>query len=299
MSGEVGGGLVGSGNSGGCGGAGVGINLRDRGTRRGIVGNRPLGSEMLLAPMSRARRVPLPKLRQKRTRRPGSTTYDEDAFLRSVANAQGSRRIGPWSHFWSTLDQSPISRVRSPRGAKTTPDEHHPDSSRLTVLATLAITLTACQTTTTTTTTTPNRFEVADADHDKALSLNETNEYLVGEIFMTRDGNKDGKITRAEWRIVKDADNGGAIPLSGHQCRRHCHHGRGARLRPEEGNGKGGHAPPTATRMGSYLPKRSRPIREQGRTGPLILSRGRRRYLTRHLRRSAGVARPSIRNAAT
>src|SRR3954463_301903 len=51
----------------------------------------------------------------------------------------------------------------------------------------------------------PNHFEAADANHDGTLSLDEANAYLVGEIFRARDKNKDGKITRAEWVVSKDA----------------------------------------------------------------------------------------------
>jgi Ca2+-binding EF-hand superfamily protein len=53
--------------------------------------------------------------------------------------------------------------------------------------------------------TTPNRFEQADTNHDKMLSLDEANAYLVGELFGPRDKNKDGKLTRAEWMISKDS----------------------------------------------------------------------------------------------
>ena len=67
----------------------------------------------------------------------------------------------------------------------------------LIALATLPLTLASGQTL--------NRFDEADANHDKMLSLDETNKYLVAEIFKTRDSNKDGKVTRAEWMIVKDA----------------------------------------------------------------------------------------------
>ncbi|PYJ07999.1 MAG: hypothetical protein DMF06_14105 [Verrucomicrobia bacterium] len=75
---------------------------------------------------------------------------------------------------------------------------------KLTVLAAMAITLAACQTTTTSTTT-PNRFETADVNHDKFLSLDEINVYLVTEIFDSRDANKDKKMTRAEWGATGDA----------------------------------------------------------------------------------------------
>ena len=62
----------------------------------------------------------------------------------------------------------------------------------LIALATVALTMAACQTTTAPTT----HFEQADANHDKRLSLDETNNYLVNEVFNARDTNKDGKMTR-------------------------------------------------------------------------------------------------------
>jgi hypothetical protein len=52
---------------------------------------------------------------------------------------------------------------------------------------------------------TPDRFAKADANHDKFLSLDEANAYLVNEIFGARDKNHDGKLTKAEWNISKDA----------------------------------------------------------------------------------------------
>lgn len=51
----------------------------------------------------------------------------------------------------------------------------------------------------------PERFAKADTNHDKRLSLNEANAYLVGELFSSFDKNKDGKITKAEWLVSKDA----------------------------------------------------------------------------------------------
>ena len=76
----------------------------------------------------------------------------------------------------------------------------------LIALTTLPLTLAPGQT--------PDRFNAADANHDKTLWLDsETNQYLVAEIFKMRDSNKDGKITRAEWMIIKDhGQTGGAIP---------------------------------------------------------------------------------------
>jgi len=72
----------------------------------------------------------------------------------------------------------------------------------LTALATLALTLAACQTPAP---TAPNRFDEADANRDKALSLDEINTYLVSEVFSSRDANKDGKLTTAEWMTGNDA----------------------------------------------------------------------------------------------
>ena len=73
----------------------------------------------------------------------------------------------------------------------------------LIALASAVSVITACQTTTTS--SSPNRFDQADANHDKSLSLDETNSYLVTEIFSARDTNKDGKMTREEWMVGDDA----------------------------------------------------------------------------------------------
>ena len=51
----------------------------------------------------------------------------------------------------------------------------------------------------------PERFAKADANHNKMLSLDEANSYLVGELFSALDKNKDGKLTKAEWNPGKDA----------------------------------------------------------------------------------------------
>ncbi len=63
------------------------------------------------------------------------------------------------------------------------------------MLAAVALAMTAYQATA----ATPNLFDQADANHDKFLSLEEINVYLVSEIFASRDKNKDKKLTRAEW----------------------------------------------------------------------------------------------------
>jgi Ca2+-binding EF-hand superfamily protein len=53
----------------------------------------------------------------------------------------------------------------------------------------------------------PERFAKADADHNKMLSLDEANAYLVGELFSALDKNKDGKITKAEYLVNKGDAN--------------------------------------------------------------------------------------------
>jgi Ca2+-binding EF-hand superfamily protein len=68
-------------------------------------------------------------------------------------------------------------------------------------LAITASILAACQTTA----PPPNQFAQADENHDKSLSLDEANGYLVTEIFSSRDANKDGKLTREEWGGSGDA----------------------------------------------------------------------------------------------
>ena len=50
-----------------------------------------------------------------------------------------------------------------------------------------------------------DRFAQADKNHNKSLSLDEANAFLVSEIFGPRDKNKDGKLTRAEWMVSKDS----------------------------------------------------------------------------------------------
>ncbi|MFZ1218299.1 MAG: EF-hand domain-containing protein [Chthoniobacterales bacterium] len=72
----------------------------------------------------------------------------------------------------------------------------------------------------------PQRFAKADANHDKMLSLDEANGYLVGELFSALDKNKDGKIPKAEWMMasknasqaeefrVRDANADGIVTLA-------------------------------------------------------------------------------------
>ena len=57
----------------------------------------------------------------------------------------------------------------------------------------------------------PERFAKADANHDKMLSLDEANAYLVGEFFSALDKNKDGKLTKAEALAAKDANQAEAF----------------------------------------------------------------------------------------
>jgi hypothetical protein len=66
---------------------------------------------------------------------------------------------------------------------------------QLIALALVALPMTACQTTSP---NPPNRFDQADVNRDKSLSLDETNNLLVGEIFAARDANKDKQLSRAE-----------------------------------------------------------------------------------------------------
>ncbi|HKP03770.1 MAG TPA: EF-hand domain-containing protein [Chthoniobacterales bacterium] len=50
---------------------------------------------------------------------------------------------------------------------------------------------------------TPDRFDQADRNHDGMISLDEANAFLVQQIFGPRDKNKDGKVTREEWMVIK------------------------------------------------------------------------------------------------
>jgi hypothetical protein len=77
------------------------------------------------------------------------------------------------------------------------------------MLATVVLAMAAGQTATA---STPSRFQQADVNHDKFLSLDEVNTYLASEIFDSRDANKDKKMTRAEWGVANDPGPGEAIP---------------------------------------------------------------------------------------
>ena len=72
-----------------------------------------------------------------------------------------------------------------------------------------------------TTTTGAGGFDVADANADGKLSRREANDFLVNEIFTSRDENHDGRLTRQEWsagdpaRVAdfkkRDADDDGIV----------------------------------------------------------------------------------------
>lgn len=66
-------------------------------------------------------------------------------------------------------------------------------------LAVVVFSIAGCQT------AQPNRFAKADSNHDKKLTRSEMNTYLVTEVFESRDTNKDGKLTKAEWLVGSDA----------------------------------------------------------------------------------------------
>jgi Ca2+-binding EF-hand superfamily protein len=62
----------------------------------------------------------------------------------------------------------------------------------------------ACQSTQTTQTAKPDRFGLADTNHDGCLSRDEVSDMIVTEVFDGRDTNKDGKLTKAEWDVPGD-----------------------------------------------------------------------------------------------
>jgi Ca2+-binding EF-hand superfamily protein len=55
------------------------------------------------------------------------------------------------------------------------------------------------------TTKAPDRFAQADADKSGALSRDEVNTYLVTHVFESRDADRDGRLTKAEWLVGDDA----------------------------------------------------------------------------------------------
>jgi hypothetical protein len=68
-----------------------------------------------------------------------------------------------------------------------------------------------------------DRFEKADANRDGKLSRGETSDYLVSEIFDSRDANHDARLTLQEWSggdaaraadfKKRDADNDGIVTI--------------------------------------------------------------------------------------
>lgn len=68
-----------------------------------------------------------------------------------------------------------------------------------------------------------DRFEKADANRDGKLSRGETSDYLVAEIFDSRDANHDARMTLEEWNggdstraadfKKRDADHDGIVTI--------------------------------------------------------------------------------------
>lgn len=95
------------------------------------------------------------------------------------------------------------------------------------LIATLLLALSACATnknlqpSQATPTTGAGGFEEADANHNGKLSRDEASDFLVNEIFSSRDENHDGRMTKAEWsggdpkRVAdfekRDMDGDGAV----------------------------------------------------------------------------------------
>ena len=52
---------------------------------------------------------------------------------------------------------------------------------------------------TTGTKTDVDRFAQADTNHDGVLSRNEVSDYIVNQVFDSRDTNRDGRMTEQEW----------------------------------------------------------------------------------------------------
>lgn len=70
----------------------------------------------------------------------------------------------------------------------------------------------ACQSTPPTVTG-PDRFAEADVNKDENLSRAEMSDYIVAEIFVTRDADKNGVMTAAEWNPENDAEVAKAFKL--------------------------------------------------------------------------------------
>ena len=47
----------------------------------------------------------------------------------------------------------------------------------------------------------PDRFAIADTNHDGKLSGSEASDYFVHTLFTSRDLNHDGKLTWSEWHV--------------------------------------------------------------------------------------------------
>ena len=75
----------------------------------------------------------------------------------------------------------------------------------LPVIASSAFLLVSCQTTPP---PEPDRFAIADTDKNGLLSGTEVSNYFVANIFIERDTNKDGFITKAEWNPSMPAAEG-------------------------------------------------------------------------------------------
>lgn len=81
----------------------------------------------------------------------------------------------------------------------------------LLLASTAGLFLTACSTTTSS--TTPDQFTRADVNADGSLTRDESIHYLVATNFATRDANKDGILTKAEWNPTNDAAAAKAFAL--------------------------------------------------------------------------------------
>ena len=85
----------------------------------------------------------------------------------------------------------------------TTPNEFRHAAGVLIALALIA--LNSCTTgknlqpSQATETTGAGGFELADVNHDGKLSRDEASDFLVNEIFNSRDANEDGRMTKKEW----------------------------------------------------------------------------------------------------
>ena len=69
--------------------------------------------------------------------------------------------------------------------------------------AAATVLLAACQT------TAPSRFDLADTDRNGSLTRAEMSDAQVIATFNSRDANKDGKMTQAEWLVPGDEAGAG------------------------------------------------------------------------------------------